>query len=706
MGIFFLVFESNRFVIYSEVNKEVYREEFYTKEEAMAKYYGRNILEVSNADPRIREIRAKYVAKQLNGDFLANIPDPLDDPRICAGIMEIVFNKPTLNIRNIRLIGDNSSNFVQANPGTEERVLVDLLKTIIENLDELQKHYRGLDSEEINQLRAIVDNDTALLEVVRKMKNLNQIYTKDARDPELLANFGLYKLYHTMMNFRAEHTGAYNQINESSAYNERIYLNCHNEEVLFQFLKEYAQACIRHNISYDCKGMFKSNVASADTTILYSNSNDFKLRLVIIEEIMNRHPEWRNAFEPPVYGTSKVGTGFYGISHAGLKMNTYNDYFQNLCMYARNSLIAEILIRKGMIPRTHPNYEHLEKLADLRDIEPSQLSIIKMKIGTISLASLADIVEPYLGSPDVQEELFKTVPEEFKRRVRRLHALNQGLDPDLEVHTAISSNMIESFGRGVKEEKPAFATTEQKTSSEFMWPKPLTNEESTKGAERKKIKRYDLNDDGFISIKEVIINLIRRLTVHIAVTKDFIEKKTMMDLKVALSNMLNRNRFDVELITQIKDNITEYETVKRNPTEKHYRLRDLEGITNTVNIYNRNDYGRTETKEMYKEAAASLYFRYHAEYKQLLESLKPYNPSEEFLRQLDSYKALGFVTFERMRRIDSEIFDMTQYGLFRDIINNVRSIIYQSIQAYKNNQILDREPYEKLRETVEQYKKS
>ena len=700
MGIFFLVHESNRFVIYSELNKEVYREEFYTREEATAKYYGRNILEVASTDPRIKEIRAKYVAKQLNGDFLANMPDPLDDPKVCAGIMEIVFTKPSLNIRNIRLIEDSESNFVPANPGTEETMLVGLLRAIIDNLDELQKHYRGLDSEAINQLRAIGNNDSALFEVVRKMKKLKELYQKDVRDPEVLANFDLYKLYHTMMDFRSEHTGSYNQVNESSEYSERIYLNCHNEEVLFQFLGEYAQACIGRNISYDCKGMFKSNVGGADTTILYSNSNDFKLRLVIIEEIMSRHPEWRDAFEPPVYGTSKVGTGFYGVSHAGLKMNTYNDYFQNLCMYARNSLIAEILIRKGMIPKTHPNYEHLEKLAGLRDIEPSQLSIIKMKIGTISLAALTDIVEPYIGNPDVQEELMKTTPEEFKSRVKKLHAINQGLDPNLGVHSAISSSMIHSFGLGTKKESREIPETKQEQI--FTWPKPLANEQTA----RKKIKRYDLNDDGFITVKEVIINLIRRLTVHIAVTQDFIEKKTMMDLKVALGNMLKRNRFDVEFITQIKDNITEYETVKRNPTDKHYRLRDLEGITNTVNIYNSNDYGREESKEMYKEAAASLYFKYHAEYKQLLEKLKPYNPSQEFLRQLESYKALGFMTFERMRRIDSEIFDMTQYGLFRDILNSVRSIIYQTIKAYENSQTFGNEPYEKLRETVEQYKKS
>ena len=520
MGNIFLVYEINRYVLYYEKDNNVQREEFYSQEEAITRFDGGNIIAVSPADPRLKEIRNKYVSSQLNGDLLSYMSDPLDDSKVCNTIMGMLFSKPFFNVRSLRLMEDSRFNYLPARTETKEKVIVSLLKCIFNNYDYLNDRFNVLNNDTARWLYGIRDDDSKLLEVAKKMIQLDSFYEENALHPEIVANKDLFNIFKNLLDFRSEHTGAYSHGPYVQKYTEIIYLNCHNEDILLQFMGEYAKECLNNNINYDCKGLFNSGIKSADTTILYSTHDDLKTKLMIIENIMEKHPDWREQFEQPVYGTSKVGSGFYGVCHSGLKMNTYNDYFQNVCIQARNSLVASILIQKGMIPPTHTNYQQLYKLANIQDLTPSDISIDHIRIGTLTLDSLKDILEPYLGNPSIQKELTKVNREEFKRRVRKIHTVNSGIDPSLDIPVTISGQMIEHFRKPNKYTDSVDDKPKQVEDIEsFVWPKPLPSiepkvqvqEKTVSIKERLRELLYRIKINGHYEVEEVLSGLYENL---------------------------------------------------------------------------------------------------------------------------------------------------------------------------------------------------
>ena len=788
MGNLYLVFESNRYVIYYNNGSDIIREEFYSIEDVMVKY-GNKYTELANTDSRIQEIRSKYVEQQLGDGFLVNMPDPLDDDKICTTIMDKLFKNEILDIRGLRLFEDKKYEHVPSTSEIEEKELVKLLKTILDNYDKLKDKYADLKKEQVKELLAIKDDEKKLLEVVRKMQRLDVVYTKTALDPMLKANIDLFNLYDNLLNFRSEHTGAYNTKEYRQAYNERIYLNCHNENVLVSFMSLYAQECIKKGIQYDCKGMFRSSEKAADTTILYGTFEDIKIRLKIIEDIMNKHPEWRESFEPPVYGTSKVGTGFYGVSNGGLKMNTYNDYFQYLCKIARNSLLAEIIIKKGYIKQEDKYYDQLVKLASLKGLTPSELSVGRMKIDDVQLNWMEEVTDKYLDNKDIQRELMKTTPDEFKSRVKLVHAYCQGLNPELGLSPAISKGMYDHFGYDQK--KATKKVIEIPTEKEEIKPKKsqpknstppknrvyrIMNNAQTLGNEKvaallkevyqqistldeeliddsiiqmvdklvedystykdgekfailkerglvslkqtamelkelinskKHNKSPDLNNDGFITIEEVVIDLSRKAMKYILTSHDVIEKKAMMRVHQELEATIKRKKYDIELIEKIKDTFTEYEIVSKNRTtvEKHIKLSKMDSLIVQLGTLNKEGRGEEITKTSYKQAAVDLYFNFYNDYKGILLRLNEKGFGENLPNELHEYNALGLQSFERMKKIKTENFDIYQFELFRSIIQSLSQAVYQLAISILNGLKVNNENHDKVIEVVEKYKK-
>lgn len=787
MGNLYLVFESNRYVIYYDNGSAIIREEFYTLDEVMAKY-GNKYTKLANSDSRIQDVRSKYVLQQLGDGFLANMPDPLEDDKVCTAIMDRLFKNQIFDIRGLRLLEDRKYDYVPAAPGVEEKALVELLKTILNNYDKLKDKYTELSKGQVKELLAIKDNEEKLLEVVRKMQNLDVIYTKNAVDPELKANFELFNLYDRLLNFRSEHTGAYTARDYRRSYTERIYLNCHNEGVLVNFMTLYAQECIKNGIQYDCKGMFRSSEVAADTTILYGTHEDIKFRLKIIEDIMSKHPEWRDSFEPPVYGASKVGTGFYGVSNAGLKINTYNDYFQYLCRIARSSLLAEILIKKGYLKPDSKYYNQLVKLASLKGLTPSELSVGNMKIDDVQLNWMEEAIKEYLKNADIQRELMKTTPDEFRSRVRTIHAYCQGLNPELGISPAISKGMYDQFGYVKK--KGAEKVIKIPAEKEEVKPKKAQPKNSTPPKNRvyrimnnaqtlgndaapileevyqqissldealiddsitqmvdklvedystykdgvkfailkerglvslkqtamelkelinnkKHNKSPDLNKDGFITIEEVVIDLSRKAMKYILTSHDVIEKKAMMRVHQELEATIKRKKYDIELIEKIKDTFAEYEIVSKNKTtvEKHIKLHKMDTLIEQLGTLNKEGKGEEITKTSYKQAAVDLYFNFYNDYKGILLRLNEKGFGDNLPKELHEYNALGLQSFERMKKVKTENFDIYQFELFRSIIQTLSQAVYQLAISILNGLKVNNEDHDKVREEVEKYKK-
>ena len=780
----YLVKESNRFVVYYETYEGIVREEFYSKEEASSKY-GSSLIE--NDEAMISYLRENYVAQQLGSDFLANMPDPLEDDKVLDAIMDKVYTDPIFQVRALRVEEDVTTETKGITAKEYFDSLASLLNTILHNIDKLKDKYNCLNTEAAKSLKYYRDNPSKLIQVIQRMVTLDRKYFDNARDPEVIANRDLLSIFHHLINFHYEHVGAYDTKEFRTHYDQRIYLNCHNEGVLIKFLSEYAQECIKSGIQYDCKGVFNTHIRSNDTTILYSTNEDMKKRIRIIEDIMLRHPEWREAFMPPVYGTSKVGTGFYGICHKGLNANTYNDYFKSLCCKARDSLLIEILLKKGIITKDDPDYEQFVKFAELKGLEPSISSITSITIDGVATSKLAAKALSHLEDPEIQKELRKVPKEEFRRRAKLIHAINEGLDPELGVPVSINREMVEFYGYKKKEQRKKVPKIEEglkkgtnklsietlkqilkdiiyRTKMDFdrnvseiyesvyreidglddskvdaellekikIMVDEYTNYKSIRrfrdlkdksiskmnnlsfeiidlAREKKLGKSKDLNNDGFVSVDEVIKELLVRLYKYELESNPEIplEKGSMILLRVQLVKMLDQKKYDIELVEKAKDALNNYE----NNTDflmKRLAMKQMDGITDELREINLHDKGEElinrRDRSTYKDAAVKLFINHHDKYKKLVQSLTEngYGTNAD----LNSCRTLGLSVFERMKSIKNEFFDMTQYELFREILNSISQVINQVVTSIITRQEFNKENLDKLQEITQNYKKN
>lgn len=241
-------------------------------------------------------------------------------------------------------------------------------------------------------------------------------------------------------------------------YNTRVYLNIHNEDVLDQFLTEYIEECIKNKMDYHMKGIRDTNPNTNDTSVLYFDVNTLKKRVEILENIMLRHPEWREHFKEPVYGTSRFGTGFYGIGHIGgiyfdkeihhtnNYMETYNDYYENDCKVSLGCMIANILITNGMVPSNSPNYKYLVSLKDLKNLTNSDNSIVALrniKVEDKNIKYVSEtLIEKFINDSFVQQELRKLGPIVFRDYMKKLHCFAQRMPMDNNVDIALGKYMI------------------------------------------------------------------------------------------------------------------------------------------------------------------------------------------------------------------------------------------------------------------------
>ena len=164
--------------------------------------------------------------------------------------------------------------------------------------------------------------------------------------------------------------------------------------------------------------------------------------------------------------------------------------------------------------------QQLYKLANIQDLTPSDISIDHIRIGTLTLDSLKDILEPYLGNPIIQKELTKVNREEFKRRVRKIHAVNSGIDPSLDIPVTISGQMIEHFRKPNNYTDSVDDKPKQVEDIEsFVWPKPLPSIEPKVQVQEKTVSikeklrelLYRIKINGHYEVEEVLSGLYETL---------------------------------------------------------------------------------------------------------------------------------------------------------------------------------------------------
>ena len=643
--------ETHRIAVYTEENGRVYRVPFINIEEARKKYPS---LEFDES--KISELRTRLLDNQLDDNFLGNLSSPLDDDNICRQIMDALFhNRPFAN--SFRIKEDRSYNINPLSKEVQDKSNFDFLKFLLENYEELKDLYPPLVSPGGKRFYSIKDDNEQLARIISRVdEELNREETSHEYNDDSAFSY----LVSMMLDFRQEHIGCHKGTRPTFDYDERLYLNCHNENVLYQFMVEYAKGCIANHIDFNCKGLFNSLEQTADTTILYSQHKDLKTRIKILEDVMNKHPEWREEFDPPVYGGLTAGTGFYSITHKGTTFSTYSNYYKQVLEVVRGSLIAKQLIDLNLLSPSDPDYDTIRKYSELKGLNriPTLFQITFMDIDKKFLNDLNKGLIEKINIPQVQEGLMKTTPDEFRQRVNKVHASFQHLDPSLEIPLSIDKDMYKYFGYKKEE------TKKQK----------VDNEQLKSNVEEITSSLVDYNNDGYVDIDEVIKGLTNRCFTQM-MKGDASIKKLAADIRTELLACQQDNRYDIELCAQIDEELTQFEQGQMDSIPR------LESIRQRLADNRAQRTGVPKTQDMFKKGAIGLYTSSYENYKNTLSSLAMDGFIEGEPKELEECRILMLATFERTKRVDNNRFDMRKYLLFRNSIK----LIENQQETIKNN---------------------
>ena len=114
-------------------------------------------------------------------------------------------------------------------------------------------------------------------------------------------------------------------------------------------LNKYILKCIEENINYDMKAT-GDNRDSQERTILYANINDITKKIAILDNLFDEEPDMKRLFSTPIHSSGRINNSLYGISHSGVIkddlscVNSYNDYFNNICEVAYYRTISKIIL--------------------------------------------------------------------------------------------------------------------------------------------------------------------------------------------------------------------------------------------------------------------------------------------------------------------------------------------------------------------------
>lgn len=430
------------------------------------------IREVLTDDYELQGLREQFIQEQLNGDFLENLSSPFDDDSVCEDLFEQALDRlskekikigisfRTINIRSLRTKKDSKNITVNGDNINQVEVrLFNLLLSKYQDLEPVEELLNNLSTEARKYLLEHIDNLELLGSIFQAILN-NNLSSKiikyfNTNDINIIKDFHLH-----MVNLRHEHVGSYNYIFSHPTidrvkYNTRIYLNCHNERVLAEFLELYIEECLKHGLNYNMKGIYQSDVSETnDASILYSDVTELKLRIEIIEGILLKHPEWRQYFKHPVYGPDCFGTGFYGICHhpnplGSMKegLTTFNDYCQNLMVSTIYYMLSKVLLDNGIIKPSDKLYSVAQALANF---DTTRIKILEGS-GEIYVDDLKITNSPlneYLNNPNIILKIKNLGYKVFRDYLYKTHNFCKKFPNGSHMHLALDETMVKYFKNG------------------------------------------------------------------------------------------------------------------------------------------------------------------------------------------------------------------------------------------------------------------
>lgn len=333
------------------------------------------------------------------------ISNPLENIELLKELLKQRYNNGSFNVLELQ---EENNNNIDYNSYENQ---IELIKNILDIIP----------NKELNSIYEDLFNNK------EELKNITIENIKDLLDSDDESDLSkIVKLVYELTNYYEKHIGntndLFNVLNEEQTI--KIHLNTSNVENTYIFINEYILKCIENNVSFNMIAYDEEN-----KTILYANSEDIKIKIDILNELSNEHPELIKSINEPLNITARINDSYYGLSNN--EQEDYVEYFNYVCEISYYRVIAKIALNK------------IEKKED-KDIVDKFISLKNIKINKDELeyvfnehnfSEIKDLINRYI--PDIintlnmymdnDKNLLEFI-EEFKKSIQYIVNLTRGLN--------------------------------------------------------------------------------------------------------------------------------------------------------------------------------------------------------------------------------------------------------------------------------------
>lgn len=398
-------------------------------------------------------------------ELLRNISNPLDNEEVLSVLLNQRYNNGYFEIRDITIKSDTNIEDKQNYDFDlyHAELTYKLYRIFIDKynnyaLEDLNEEYLNMLSEEdiitldkiaqdeLYEIIKLIHNRESSQYIIKKYKLTNNVY------------LFIEKSINETTDIRLEHIGIRNQTlfnSDNSQYTVKLYLNGPEEET-HKVLNKYIVDCVEENINYDMKAT-GDNRDSQERTILYANINDISKKISILDNIFNEDPLLKKSFSNPIHSSGRINDSVYGISHSGVItndltcINSYNDYFNNICEVSYYRVLAKIILdivddetAKIIIQ----NFISLQNVSFAKaDMESPELA----EYNNVSFETIKDLINQYIPLISSTLNIYMTDKEknnaivtEFKKSIMYISNICQGRDKRFPSNIVINT-YLEQF---------------------------------------------------------------------------------------------------------------------------------------------------------------------------------------------------------------------------------------------------------------------
>lgn len=413
----------------------------------------------------VPQIEKKEITTIDINELLRNLSNPLENEELMSSLLNQRYNNGYFEIRDITLKSDasitESTNYdyellhAEATYKIYRKFLDKYNNYALEDLNEEYlnmlsdadiKRLEELNQDDIYEIIKLISNRESSQYIIKKYKLTNSLYQF------------IEKSSNETTNIKIEHIGIRNNTlfnADNEQYTIKIYLNGPELET-HKVLNEYILRCIEENINYDMKAT-GDNRDSKERTILYANINDIAKKISILDTIFEEEPELKRTFSSPIHSSGQINNSLYGLSHSGVIkddltcVNSYNDYFNNICEVSYYRTISKIIldiIDDDTAKIIIQNFISLQNVSFTKaEMESPELA----EYNNVSFDTIKDLVNQYiplisstLNIYMTDKERHKSLVDEFTKSIKYVSNICQGRDKKFPSNIVINT-YLEQF---------------------------------------------------------------------------------------------------------------------------------------------------------------------------------------------------------------------------------------------------------------------